>query len=370
MTQVTFFMPDLSGGGAERVTLDLCADLQRRGHSVRLLVANLQGQLGTRGEASFPFEVTDLRSRRTATAAGSLARQLRRHPPDVLVAVLAHAGLVAVLARRLAGTGTPLIVVQHNTMSINSRESPRWRDRLVPALCRVAYRRKHTLVAVSHGVADDLARTTGLPRDRVEVLANPVDFARIRALGAASAEDGPHGHSSQTRLVAVGRLVPQKDYVTLLQAVARLDPSVTLQILGEGPERPLLERTIRELGLGDRVSMPGFVPNPYPHIRQADVLVMSSRWEGLPTVLLEALAFETRIVSTDCPSGPREILGDGVYGSLTPVSDARALADAIEAELADTSPADRTEVRAAYDAGRAVEMFESLLERVVGRGGP
>ena len=367
MTRVTFFMPDLSGGGAERVTLDLCAELQRRGHSVRLVVASLAGQLGTRAE--FPFEVTDLRSRRTATAAGPLARHLRRHPPDVLVAVLAHAGLVAVLARRLAGTGTPLIVVQHNTMSINARESPRWRDRLVPALCRLAYRRKHTLVAVSHGVADDLARTTGLPRDRVEVLANPVDFARIRALGAAPVDDGPHEPSSP-RLVAVGRLVPQKDYVTLLQAMTRLDPSLTLHILGEGPERPVLERTIRDLGLGDRVSMPGFLPNPYPHIRRADVLVMSSRWEGLPTVLLEALAFETRIVSTDCPSGPREILGDGVYGSLTPVSDPRALADAIVAELADPSPADRTEVRAAYDAGRAVERFEALLERVVGRDGP
>lgn len=368
MTRVAFFMPDLVGGGAERVTLDLCRELEARGHSVSLLLGRDEGALRSADGAAFPFEVTDLRSRRTLLAAWPLATWLARRRPDVLVAVLAHAGLVATLARALARSQVPLVVIQHNTMSINARHSARSRDRLLPHLFRLAYRRRHTLVAVSQGVANDLARVTGVRRDRIAVLPNPVDHARIRELGATGTVQPADPTVAQ--LVAVGRLVPQKDYVTLLRAAAELAFPFRLTILGEGPERPRLERTITDLGLEGRVCLPGFVPNPYPQVRAADVLVMSSRWEGLPTVLLEALAFETRIVSTDCASGPREILDGGTYGSLVPVGDHRALAEAIGTQLTDHAPADRTDVRRRYDAAAAVDQFEAFLDGVLSRVDP
>jgi glycosyltransferase involved in cell wall biosynthesis len=164
-------------------------------------------------------------------------------------------------------------------------------------------------------------------------------------------------------LIAIGRLEQQKDYPTMIKAFAEVRQAqpARLLILGEGRDRISLEKLIKEYGLDQDVSLPGFVSNPYAYLSRADLFVLSSRWEGLPTVLIEALCCGTQVVSTDCPSGPREILKDGKYGRLTPVGDVGALAAAINLSLKNHAPGPPIESWQPYELGTIVDQYTNLL---------
>jgi glycosyltransferase involved in cell wall biosynthesis len=227
------------------------------------------------------------------------------------------------------------VVNEQNTLSMESGHSAQLRQRLVPALVRRSYPRADGIAAVSGGVADDLAAVVGLPRQRVRVINNPVIVPELASMSAQPCDHPWLTGDHPPVLLAVGRLAPQKDFTCLLRAFAQVRASTTarLLILGEGPERARLEALARDLGVADDVMLPGWVGNPYPYMARADLFVLSSRWEGLPTVLIEALYCGLRIVATDCPSGPREILDEGRFGALVPVGDPDALAAEILATL-------------------------------------
>lgn len=368
MTRICFFMPDLVGGGAERVTLDLARGLVSLGNDVGLVLAHADGALAADERGSSTVPITDLGRARTLAALVPLARHLRRERPEVIVAVLSHAGLVAALARLLARSPARLVVMQHNTMTANVRRSPHARDRLVPLLSRILFGGTTVVCAVSQGVAEDFAEVTGLSRDRIEVVPNPIDYAHIDELSQEPLPTGLAPTLGTRLLVAAGRLVEQKDFATLIHAFSRLPRDCRLLILGEGPQRAALEQLVRDRGLEGRVLLPGFVANPYPVFRAAEVFVLSSLWEGLPTVLLEVLAFDAAIVSTDCRSGPREILAGDLRGTLVPVGDADALATAVARALEDRTPGgrrldDRAAVRAPYHRDAVVRRFDQLVRR-------
>ena len=306
--------------------------------------------------------VVDLGRPRVTRSVLPLRRHLRRRRPDVLVSALFHANLVAITASR--GLGIPLLVVEHNTMSVKFGAATTRRDRLAPLACSIAYRLVDQVGAVSEGVADDLAEYLHFPRERVRVLRNPVDYEEVRRR-AAEPVSHPWFDEGAAVVLAVGRLTEQKDFATLIRAVATV-PEVRLLVLGEGEDRAALTELADSLGVADRVDLHGFVANPYPYFARAEVIVMSSRWEGLPTVLLEALPFPARIVSTDCPSGPREILAGGRFGRLVPVGDPDALARAIGAARTEP-PTDRSEAWARYDRPVAVSDYEAAIDEVVGR---
>jgi glycosyltransferase involved in cell wall biosynthesis len=358
--RVAFFLPALEGGGAERVTLTIAQGLAARGHEVELVLGQRRGPLCD----DVPEEITvvDLGCARVSRTVGALRRHLRTHQPDVLVSALFHANVAAAVATR--GLGTPLLVVEHNTMSVKFGAATSLSERLAPLACSVAYRVVDQVAAVSEGVADDLSSYLHLARNRVRVLRNPVDYAEVRHR-AAEPVAHPWFDEDAAVVLAVGRLTEQKDFATLVRAIATV-PEVRLLILGEGEQRAALQQLTQSLGVGDRVDLPGFVANPYPYFASADVIAMSSRWEGLPTVLLEALPFDARIVSTDCPSGPREILEGGRFGRLVPVADAQALAQAIAAAVSE-SPQDRSEAWARYDRPVAVSEYEAVLDELAGR---
>ena len=162
------------------------------------------------------------------------------------------------------------------------------------------------IIGNSQGVADDLSQVTGLPRQRIKILYNPVVTPEVREKALALL-DHPWFEPGQPPVVlAVGRLTKQKDFPSLIRAFAQVLPKrpARLLILGEGVDRPMLEELVEQLGLQDHVSIPGFVENPYAYMSRASLYVLSSRWEGLPTVLIEALYCGLPIVATDCPSGP------------------------------------------------------------------
>lgn len=219
------------------------------------------------------------------------------------------------------------------------------------------------IVSVARGTADDLARTTGLSRERIEVVHNPIVTPELKEL-AKTPLDHPWFREGEPPVVlSVGRFSKQKDFGTLLRAFARVreDRPARLVILGDGPERSMLESLISELGLDEVAALPGWVANPYPWMAHAGVYVLSSRWEGLPSVLIEALYCAVPIVATDCLSGPREILEGGEHGLLVSVGDVEALARGIESALAGDVPPPTAASWRPYEQESVVKSYLDVL---------
>jgi glycosyltransferase involved in cell wall biosynthesis len=346
-------LPAFVGGGAQRIGLTLAGALAAS-FEVDLVVARPVGEL--RGAESSEVRVVDLNAARMATAAPRLVKYLREARPDGLISVLTHTNVAAIAAVHLAHTKTRVVVTEHLPPQRRSL-SERVGTRLIAPLYQTAH-----VVAVSAGVRRDVAAATGIPESRIHVIYNPVDSDGLLRQASEPAPD--LAPSTDPMLLSVGRLTPQKDHITMLRALARVLPEkrCCLLILGEGEGRGQIEAEVRRLGLGDAVRLPGFIANPYPHFRRAAVFVLSSRWEGLPTVLIEALMLGVPVISTDCNSGPREILRDGEHGTLVPVGDADALASAILSAV--DSPVGPTPKSATsrYEPGQVAGRYAALLE--------
>jgi len=346
-TPLAIFLPSLAGGGAERMMLNLAQGAVAAGVAVDLVV----------GQAVGPYlalvppgcTLVDLGSARVLGALPGLVRYLRRRRPRALLAAMDHANMVALWARALARVPTRVCVSVRSNLSQEAAHSPLLAGRWMPRLARAFYPHADAVIAVSQGVADDLDRLLGAGRARILVIPNPVVTPELAALAAASADHPWLQPDTGPVILAAGRLAPQKDYPTLIRAFAALsaERDLRLIILGEGPERAALESLIAQLGLGDRVALPGFRDNPFAFMSRARLFVLSSAWEGLPGVLIQAMACGTPVVSTDCPSGPREVLADGCYGPLVPVGAVEALAAAMALTLEQPPEPERLKARAA-----------------------
>ena len=356
--RIGFILTNLAGGGAEKAVLNIAAGLAGRGHRAELILLEhvtahaVPSGIGLHAltregrEASKGWLGKHLAARRLRRLIGSLEREDKF---QLLVSTLPFADEVALLAR----------VPAHWCRIANtlSAEVARLAARApATAARRIArYRRMYrgqALVAVSQGVADDLRGAAGIAPARIEVIPNPFDFAAIRSLAKA-----PAALPQRPYLIHVGRFSGQKRHDLLLDAFARLRAPGRLVLLAD-PD-PALARMIRERGLGERVQVAGFQQNPYPWIASAELLVLSSDHEGLPNVLIEAIALGVPVVSTDCPSGPREILGAALPGCLVPTGDAASLAAAIERALADRPDVSRIDL-ARFAAGPVVAAYERL----------
>ncbi|HLO14773.1 MAG TPA: glycosyltransferase [Anaerolineales bacterium] len=332
-THLAIFIPALNGGGAEQSMLKLADGFARRGYRVDLVLVHRAGPY--LADVPDSVRLIVLNSSRDLFSLMPLVRYLRRETPEVLLSGL-HTNIIALGAKRLARVPTRVVVSERNTLSQNVKHYSRdVRLRLVPHLVKWVYPWADAVVAVSNGVAADLARITGIPDQRIKVIYNPVVTLGLKRKAQEALEHPWFGSGTPPVVLAVGRLTPQKDFSTLITAFAqvrRVRP-VRLLILGEGSERTKLESLVCDLGLEAEVSMPGFACNPYPYMRRASAFVLSSCWEGLPGVLIEAMYCGLPLVATDCPNGPREILDEGKYGRLVPVRDVNAIAQAIHDAL-------------------------------------
>jgi glycosyltransferase involved in cell wall biosynthesis len=359
--RIAFYHPSLECGGAERVTVMLVNGFAERGYLVDLVLVSSEGPF--RKEIAAAVNVVDLKARGVIASLPALIRYLRSHRPVVLISAAEHSNVVAVLARQLASVKMRVIVSQHTNLSMSRVNANSLRDRLLRFFIRYAYPRANGIVAVSGGVADDLIKSIGLSPSSVRVVYNPVVN---QTLHASSLKDPEHPwlrKKESPLILAVGRLTAPKDFPTLLQAFARLRRirAVRLLILGEGELRPQLTALVAELGLQNDVDLPGFTDNPFAVMRHASLFVLSSAWEGLPTVLIEAMACGTKVVSTDCPSGPSEILEGGRWGRLVPVGDIEALAAAMGAALDDKNPPDVASRAAEFNVDAAVDGYLSVM---------
>ena len=347
--RIAFLLPNLNGGGLERVALNLLKGMTEREFSLDLVLASVKGPYLEDVPAA--VRIIDLQTEMQDRLKSAikivlpLARYLRQEKPDILVAHMVWTNPVAVMARTVARVPTILTLVEHNNLLQSPHRGEQSHSKLLAALTRLLYSQADTVVAVSQSLAQTLETELRMQPGAVKVIYNPVVDTHLLLNAQAPLEHSWFQAGQPPVLLAAGRLVVQKDFPTLIQAFALLRQKrpAHLLILGEGGLRPQLQTLVDELGLATDVSMPGFVKNPYPYMSHAAVFVLSSRWEGLPTVLIEAIACGCQVVSTDCPHGPSEILAGGRYGWLVPVADAEALAKAMEQAL--DSPIDRAILR-------------------------
>lgn len=379
---LAIFMHSFSGGGAQRRAITIANALAAEGLAVDLVVVSARGVL--RGELSdgvnpvqldspatrFPLAAASRRSQLFASVP-ALARYLRRRRPDVLLSAASHVTVPSAWAARLAGGQTRLVLRVSNHLSrssINGQRTPRIVSRWLARRC---YPLADAIVAVSEGVGEDLARSARVPRSRITTIYNPVVSPALEEKARQPVDHPWFAPGAPPVILGVGRLVAQKDFPTLLRAFARVrrQRMARLLILGRVKKPARRERLLRlaaDLGIGSDVEIPGFVPDPLPYMARASVFALSSRWEGLPGVLIEAMACGCPVVSTDCPSGPAEILAGGRYGPLVPPGKPDALADAI-VEVLDHPP-DPQELRQGaqrFSCERGITAYLCLFARLV-----
>ena len=358
---VALFVRSLYGGGAERVLVTLAQGFVERGLKVDLVLARAEGHYLK--EVHPEVRIVDLKSQWVPSSLPAIVKYLRQNRPSTLLAALHYPCEIALWAKRLAGVPTRIIVSEHNTLSLEAASIPQVSVHLTPLAARLFYPWADGIVAVSQGVATDLAQITRLPADRIQVIYNPVIVPQLFTL-AKEPIDHPWFKPGEPPVVlGVGRLYPQKDFPTLIRAFAqaRQVRPARLMILGDGPEREQLTALIEELGLTDSVALPGFIQNPYPYMAKASVFVLSSAWEGLGNVLIEAMAVGTPVISTNCESGPAEILDQGKHGFLAPVGDSQAIAESILSVLAGHARTIETSWLDQFTAETCVQKYLDVL---------
>ena len=346
LNHIAFLMPALRGGGVQRQYINLAREFLRRGLAVDMILLETDSAY-----TDLPaWNLVDLGTRRISASLPALNRALRNLRPDVLISAQTPLNALALISSTMVDKPPRVMVTEHNHLTTASQNTSRLGDRLRPLMVRWLYRRADWIVSVSDGVADDLARAGRIPRERIRVIYNSLDLDEIQRKAAEPVEHLWFKQKDIPVILAVGRMYKQKDYPVLINAFAKLRAKreARLLILGEGEDRAKLEEQVKNLGLTRDVEMPGFVTNPFASMARANLLALSSEWEGFAIVLTEALACGTPVVSTDCPSGPREILADGKYGRLVPVGDADTLAAAMESTL-DAPPPRELLLRRAQD---------------------
>ena len=330
--KVWFVLAKLQMGGIERNRLKIMDQCLQWGVGVSLVLVERKG--GLLGEVPALASTRCLGEPWKILFPLRLAKLMRKEQPACIISAFDDVNVMVVIASSLGRARVPILLSNHNAFSVayaESRGLKRARFAVLRWILPWAFGRAKSVVAVSNGVADDLSASFALPREAIEVLYNPVIDSGFDDRASLPATQPV----SEQTLLFVGRLVPQKDISNLLAACALLKQRRPLDVLivGDGPERPLIEAQVWEMGLADVVRLAGTVQNPLPLMAGSGVLVLPSRFEGLPGVLIEAMACGTQVVSTDCPHGPAEILDGGRYGQLVPVGDPAALAAAIERSL-------------------------------------
>jgi glycosyltransferase involved in cell wall biosynthesis len=333
MSSVALFLPSLDGGGAERVFVQLANEFAALGLRPDLVLATARGPYLS--EVAEGVRIVDLGAKGVTRALPKLVRYLRTERPDAVLSALDHSNIVAILACRIARTGTRCVISMRSVPSAVYREETLARKWVLPPLMRASYGCADRIIANSQRVAADLIDNFKVPPEKVSIIYNPLDLELIRRLSHETLEDPWLSSSSTPLILGVGSLAILKDFPTLIRAfsIVRSQRACRLVILGEGPDRRALESLVADLGLKKDVHLPGFVNNPFAWMRVATVMVCSSLTEGCPNALMQALACGTPVVSTDCVGGCSEILERGRWGRLVPVRDAQAMAAAVSAAM-------------------------------------
>jgi glycosyltransferase involved in cell wall biosynthesis len=360
--KLAFLLPDMRGGGAERVALRLIEDFVAAGHEVQLVLMEARGELMPLLPPA--VRVFDLQAKRIRNVLVPLRRYLREQQPDAIQVSMWPLTVMGVLAHRLSGSRARVVLSEHITLSKQYAYLGAVGLLQLRQSIRFFYPLADARIAVSRQAADDLARVSGIARESIDVVYNPVGAP------PAGAQAGPDVDAlwggAAARIITVGSLKDQKNHALLIRSFARLVRTrpARLMILGEGELRGKLEALARDEGVAEHVVMPGFFADPWPFYLSANLFALSSDYEGYPLVLIEAMRAGLPIVSTDCESGPDEILAGGSFGALVPCGDADAFAGAMARMLDDPTGAHLLRERAEVLSGQ--DTSDRYLELMTG----
>jgi glycosyltransferase involved in cell wall biosynthesis len=329
-------------GGTERVVLNLARCFAESGFKVDLVLSRAEGRLleaVPKQVRIIELQALQLDRNRffklptsfsSTTSLPKLVSYLQKEQPAALLSAGHYSNEIAIAAKYLARVQTRVVVSEHTILSVQAKRVEQVSSRLAPLAARLLYPWADGIVAVSHSAARDLAQITKIPLERIQTIYNPAIAPELIERSQELVSHPWFVPGELPVILGVGRFVQEKDFPTLIQAfslVQKVKPS-RLVIIGGGRDRQRLESLVKELHLEDRVALLGFSENPYAYMAKAAVFVLSSIWEGLSNVLIEAMAVGTPVVATDC-GGPAEILDGGKYGELVPVGDREAMAEAI-----------------------------------------
>ena len=350
--RIAIFLPSLTGGGAERMAVRLANEFSSRGFEIHLVLANNEGPYSS--SVSDNIEVFDLNAiqlpgYRMMGSLPSLIQYLNDSTPDVLLSLMTHTNIVALLAKRFVKHNQRVVVSERNHLAEKVSGSDSLLTNFLPPLVRITYRDADHIIPISNGVAESLVTTCDLSTSNMTVIYNPAYSPEILRKSQKSTDHKWLVNDEYATILGVGRLTKQKNFAYLIKAFRRIrdqNERTRLIILGEGSQRNALSSLIGKYSLEEYVDLPGFVENPFKYMAGADVFVLSSLWEGFGNVIVESLACGTPVVSTDCPSGPAEILNNGEFGNLVPMNDHQVLAEEIIQSLNEETPAELLQTRA------------------------
>jgi len=348
--------PSMRGGGAERFISILLKYIDRNSFVPVLGLVQKKGPL--LAELPPDVKVVDLNAGRVRYAVIKIIRLIHNERPEVIFSTLGHLNLMVIIAGFFLCKRKNIIVRETNIPSLNIRQSPF--PRLLPICYRKLYPRFHKVICQSQDMLNDLVINFNFPRENGVVINNPVDVERIKY---QSSGGGAICSNHKVNILAAGKLKYQKGYDMLLKAMVQIrDNNYHLTILGQGPDEGNLKYLTQELGLASHVTFAGFVENPYPYMAQADLFILSSRFEGFPNAVLEAMACGIPVVAFECPGGINEIIEDGVNGWKVIPENTRALARAIETAM--KTPLDSNLIRKCVQERFGVEKIVREYERV------
>jgi len=360
--RIALFVPSLRGGGAERMMVNLANSFASRGIPTDLVLVRAVGPY--RDEVSPDVNILDLDATRILTSAPGLVRYLRAYRPDALLSTMTFANIVSTWACAWVRSPPRLVLREANTVSAISKNNRQLKYWLIPYLIRFFYPWADKIITISEGSRSDFVRESNMSIEKVEKIYNPVVSDELIKKARVPPDHPWLSEDKRPVILGVGRLEPQKDFQTLLRAFRKVrnEKELRLIILGEGEQREELESLVQCLSLSGDVEMPGFVSNPFSYMANSDLFVLSSKFEGLGNVLIEAMATGCPVVSTDCPNGPSEILEGGRWGRLVPVGDEKELAAAILESLGESHSPDALQSRAqAFSTSSVSEQYLDVL---------
>lgn len=362
MKKIALYIPSMNGGGAERVMLALANGLAEKDILVDLVLNKVEGPYVK--DASAKVNIVSLESSRALRSILPLAKYLRKEKPDAILSAMNYVNIVTVLAQLASGSNTKLVLSEHCNLTESKKNLGRVKGYIITSLMGWAYKRSHAIVAVSNGVADSLSNEINIEHNKITTIYNPI---YSEDLVERSKELVSHPWAKDTApplILSVGRLTLQKDFETLIHAFkqVREKKDCNLIILGEGKLRPELEQLINSLDLNDNAKLLGFVDNPYAWMSHADLFVLSSIYEGFGNVIVEAMACGTPVVSTDCPSGPSEILERGLWGDLVSPGNPDLLAKAIIHSLDNPVQKDVKTRAKSFSVDNAVDQYFNIFQ--------
>lgn len=365
--RVLFFIYQMGAGGAARTLLNIINNLDRERFEPVLVTLNYNGSYEHQVKDDVTFRKVN--TTRLSHSVKELAGLIKEEQADLVFSTIPRVNTIATLAAKMARV--PNIVREADNLGGTFKENLQLKG------FGLVYKAATQIVSLSEGVKENLVTRYHLKPDAIKVIYNPVDIQHIDEKKAVPLSSSEKRFFAQEALnvITAGRLVPQKDQHTLFKALALINREmpVNLIILGEGPLYNELRSFAEELNIQDKISFPGFQDNPYHWIANVDAFVLTSKHEGFSHVLAEALACGTRIVSTDCKSGPSEVLDNGKFGELVPVGDAESLAEALKSVLTE-SPEKRAvqtkngrERAMFFRADKIVREYEKLFQLTVER---